>query len=214
MDKSMEVMMSAFSNTPDSNELTERTVDAGGASVDVCEQGPAEARVVLLLHGGLLSSQTWRDLGTLDALASVGLRAVAIDLPGHGKSTAATVEREAFLPVLFDALGIERAVVVSPSMSERFSLPFVIAYPDLIIGYVPIAPAALDAHLAALASIEVSTLVVWGSADTVVPLSQGLKLADTVKGTELFVMEGAAHQCYRNDTESFHARLIEFVHGL
>jgi len=206
--------MSAFANTPDSNELTERTVDAGGASVYVCEKGPAEAQVVLLLHGGLLSSQTWRDLGTLAALASAGLRAVAIDLPGYGKSTTATVEREAFLPALFGALGIERAVIVSPSMSGRFSLPFVIAYPDLIIGYVPIAPAALDAHLAALASIEVPTLVIWGSVDTVVPLSQGRKLADMVKGAELFVMEEAAHQCYRDDTESFHARLIEFVHGL
>jgi pimeloyl-ACP methyl ester carboxylesterase len=99
-------------------------------------------------------------------------------------------------------------------MSGRFSLPCVIASPDRLIGYVPIAPATLDAHLAALASIEVPTLVVWGSADTVVPLSQGQELADTVKDAELFVMEGAPHQCYRDDPESFHARLIEFVHGL
>ena len=37
---------------------------------------------VLLLHGAAFSSSTWSDLGTLQLLAAMGHRALAIDIPG------------------------------------------------------------------------------------------------------------------------------------
>jgi haloalkane dehalogenase len=48
------------------------------------EEGPADAPVVLCLHGFPESSYTFRDL--LPALAAAGWRAVAPDLPGFGDS--------------------------------------------------------------------------------------------------------------------------------
>ena len=45
--------------------------------------GSAPSQQVLLLHGRAFNSETWENLGTLTLLASLGHRAVAIDLPGQ-----------------------------------------------------------------------------------------------------------------------------------
>ena len=45
---------------------------------------------VLLLHGKKFTSKTWLDLSTLKVLAERGHRAIAVDLPGFGKSESAT----------------------------------------------------------------------------------------------------------------------------
>lgn len=61
-----------------------RATSVGGRDVFWVERGPATGPVVLLLHGFLHSSWTWRR--NLEALADQGLRAVALDLPGMGLS--------------------------------------------------------------------------------------------------------------------------------
>ena len=38
---------------------------------------------VLLLHGAAFSSATWSELNTLQLLAAMGHRAVAVDIPGE-----------------------------------------------------------------------------------------------------------------------------------
>lgn len=42
----------------------------------------APKHTVLLLHGASFSSETWLKLGTLQLLAIMGHRAVAVDIPG------------------------------------------------------------------------------------------------------------------------------------
>ena len=45
----------------------------------------AGAVTFLLLHGAAFSSETWRELGTLQTLAALGYTAVAVDMPGPGE---------------------------------------------------------------------------------------------------------------------------------
>lgn len=58
-----------------------------GAAADAPPSRPAAAGPsVLLLHGASFQAATWEEVGTLALLQGRGLRAVAVDLPGHGRT--------------------------------------------------------------------------------------------------------------------------------
>ncbi|MFT7677832.1 MAG: abhydrolase domain-containing protein 14 [Planctomycetota bacterium] len=173
--------------------------------------GPKDATPILLLHGGRFSSETWRELGTLDALADAGLRAIAIDLPGYGESLKSELPRETVLAQVVDALEVGPVLLVSPSMSGSFSLPFVIDHQDLVLGYMPVAPASIGRYRARLGEISAPTRILWGSEDQVFPLTEGEELARSIPAAELSIYEGAAHPCYLDQPERFHAELIAFA---
>ena len=195
-------------------EIATRTVATAGADLYVQEAGPAEGRPVLLLHGGRFSSQTWRELGTIDALAAAGHRVVAIDLPGYGRSSSSRVKPEDFLAQALPDLGLERPVVVSPSMSGGFSLPLVAQHPDRVGGFVPVAPVGIDTHRRALRRVRVPTLIVWGENDRVVPVAQAEVLADALDGSRTHIIGGASHPCYLDAPDEFHRELLAFLDTL
>ncbi len=78
-------------------EVSDGTVELHGHPVHLHTAGPKTGRAVLLLHGGKFKAATWKMLGTLDVLADAGYRAVAIDLPGSGKSPGWKVDPQTFL---------------------------------------------------------------------------------------------------------------------
>ena len=61
-----------------------RTVEAGGLRLSALEWGPADGQPLLLIHGVTSSSRTFWRVGP--ALAALGWRAIAPDLPGHGRT--------------------------------------------------------------------------------------------------------------------------------
>ena len=72
--------------------------------------GKAEGRfTVLFLHGAKFSAENWRELKTLNLVAAMGLKAVALDLPGHGK-TPSESEGPTFLADVIKSMKIERLV--------------------------------------------------------------------------------------------------------
>jgi pimeloyl-ACP methyl ester carboxylesterase len=191
--------------------LEEGWLEFDGGRVKQLVAGPEGGVPALLLHGGRYSSETWRELGTLDLLAKAGLRVIAIDLPGFGESPKGELARDGVLPRVIDALGLGPVVVVSPSMSGSFSLPLVLDHPELVRGYVPVAPAGLGQYGARLAGVQVPTLAIWGREDTVIPLSEGEAMVASIPGARLHVLEGAPHACYLEDPDGFHGALLDFV---
>ena len=156
-------------NTP----ITPHNVNVAGSALRYLEAGPPGATTVLLLHGGRFTSETWRELGTIASLADAGHHVVAVDLPGYGHSEASQVPRYDYLGQALEQLWpASRFVVVSPSMSGGFSMPFVARHPDRVAGYVPVAAAGIDDYRAVLEAVDVPTLVVWGEQDQVIPVSQ------------------------------------------
>lgn len=105
---------------------------AGRLSLRVAESGGSSAPPVLLLHGWGASLYMWRDW--FAPLAAAGLRAVAVDLPGHGLSDKpddpASYRLECLVALLRELLDVERlepVVVVAQSMAGTIALELVLA---------------------------------------------------------------------------------------
>ena len=90
----------------------------------------------------------------------MGHRAVAIDLPGYGKSEkddSGKTNSSSFMLEVVEKLDLKDAlVVVSPSMSGKFSLPFIVEHPEKVKGYIPVAPVSTGEFVGKFSSIFVS----------------------------------------------------------
>jgi pimeloyl-ACP methyl ester carboxylesterase len=193
--------------------IIERNVAVAGSTLRYLEAGSPGPTTVLLLHGARFTSETWRELGTIDALTRAGHHVIALDLPGYGNSEASGVSRDEYLHRMLGELWPSRRfVIVSPSMSGGFSLPFVTQHPDRVAGYVPVAPVGIDDYRAALEEVEVEipALVVWGEDDQVIPVSQASVLAEALGG-ETLILAGAGHPAYLDRPDEFHRALLDFV---
>ncbi|XP_054694541.1 protein ABHD14A-like [Grus americana] len=174
---------------------------------------------VLFLHGQAFTSKTWEALGTLALLAGEGYHAVAIDLPGYGDSPLAEMVataqgRAAFLDHVLQELGMRRPVLVSPSMSGRFALPFLLARGDQLAGFVPVAPVGTKDYTAEqYQQVQTPTLIMYGDRDTSLG-PQALQSLRHLPGHRVAVVPGAGHACYLDKPEDFHRALLGFLRQL
>jgi abhydrolase domain-containing protein 14 len=194
-------------------QVQRRVLDVGGASILTLSSGPTDGAALLLLHGAAFTSETWLELGTLDAAASAGLHVVAVDLPGFGASTQTALEGGDFLLRLVEELALAKPVVVAPSMSGAFAFPFVLDHPGRCGGFVPVAPAGQGRYRERFAELTPPTLVVWGTADDLRPVAEAHALRGAIPGAELLLLEDAGHPAYLDQPDAFHRRLFAFVAG-
>ncbi len=199
-------------SAPDTIEAFE--LKLSGKRVHLLGAGEANAPVVLLLHGARFSTETWRELGTLQLLARQGYRALALDLPGYGNSEVTDLPPSKVLSTLLPLLTQRPVAIVSPSMSGRFSFPLVTGRPTYVAGFVPVAPADIDRHLRQLGGSGMPTLIFWGENDRLVPVKKGEQLSRAMPNSRLVVLEGAGHPCYLDRPFDFHRELLQFLRGL
>jgi abhydrolase domain-containing protein 14 len=192
-------------------ESQSRRVEVEGSEVHYLIEGDEQGLPIVLLHGASFTSETWKQIGTTAALAQAGHIVYAVDLPGYGKSSPARGTSRYWMRALLDSLKIEKPVVVSPSMSGRFSLPLVTEEPDRVAGFVAVAPVGIMDYKDNLGRITAPVLAIWGENDNLIPQEQADLLVQSAKRGRKVVIPGGSHAPYMSDPAAFHAELLNFL---
>lgn len=209
---SLALALTASAEVKDTPRIESGELRLNGSRIHFLEAG--QGLTVLLLHGARYSSETWRELGTLELLAREGYRGLAIDLPGFGRSEASDTPPDRFLGSLLPLLADHPVIVVSPSMSGRFSFPLLKRRASYMAGFVAVAPAGIGGHLAEIQGLSLSSLVIWGKEDRVVPPKESRALADALPNSRRVEIEDAGHACYLDQPAVFHRELLLFIKAL
>jgi 2-hydroxy-6-oxonona-2,4-dienedioate hydrolase/4,5:9,10-diseco-3-hydroxy-5,9,17-trioxoandrosta-1(10),2-diene-4-oate hydrolase len=119
-------------------ESTSRFVTAAGVRVHLHEAGPADAPLLLLVHGGAPGAYGWGNFGQNVAAFAARFRTVVVDLPGYGRSDKPEITggRYGFHARVFAALvgelGAERAHVVGMATGGAVAIALAVDHPEVV----------------------------------------------------------------------------------
>ncbi|XP_051563254.1 putative protein-lysine deacylase ABHD14B, partial [Myxocyprinus asiaticus] len=147
-----------------------------------------------------------------------GHRAVAIDLPGLGQTKAletpapvGQLAPDEFLRQVCEGLETGPVVIISPSLSGMYSLPFLCQHPEQVKAYITIAPICTEKISAEQYSgIQTPTLIVYGDQDTQLG-EVSLSNLSQLPNHKVMVMKGAGHPCYLDDPATWHKAILDFL---
>src|SRR5580693_2629992 len=112
----------------------DRFVKVDGRSIRYLEEGSGVPAI--LLHGSSLGSSADVFRRNLHALGRNGIRAIAVDLPGFGKSDVAdglsAALRKTFVLRFMDALGLKRAALIGHSSAGGSVVSMALAHPERV----------------------------------------------------------------------------------
>ncbi|XP_069981505.1 putative protein-lysine deacylase ABHD14B [Penaeus vannamei] len=167
--------------------------------------------VVVLLHGAAFKSETWLNLNTINLLAAMGHQVVAIDLPGYGETNRTkNVDKADFLQEFLTKLEIMKPIMVSPSMSGGFSIPYILKHPQALGGYVPVAPVDSQKIVPHASEIRIPTLIIYGSRDQSLGVESRKNLIN-IPTSQAVELPDAKHPAYLDRPNQFHTLLYNFI---
>jgi pimeloyl-ACP methyl ester carboxylesterase len=112
----------------------DRFVTVDGLNIRYLEEGNGVPAI--LLHGASLGSSADVFRRNLRALGAGGVRAIAFDLPGFGKSEAtddfSAKYRKTILLKFMDAIGLGRAALIAHSASGNAAMGLALEHPDRV----------------------------------------------------------------------------------
>jgi len=201
---------------PNGKEMTvhSRTLTLASCAIHCLDSGGEGDREIVLLHGMKFQAATWQELGTLDILADQNLRALALDMPGFGRSPACETSSDSILHDLVRSECRKPPVLLGPSMGGRIAMEYAIAHPSTLAGLILVGPVGIEENRGQLQKIDVPTLLIWGEEDQVSPLDGSDILLAGLGKARLEVIPGAPHPCYLDHSRRFHDLVLDFCGSL
>ncbi|KII15404.1 alpha/beta fold hydrolase [Phaeobacter sp. S60] len=131
----------SFADSPDSWPVSYRTTEIGEVSIAYREAGPADAPVMLLLHGFPSSSHMFRDL--IPEIAG-SYRVIAPDYPGFGQSAAPAAEHYDYdfatlaetMNAFVEDLGLSEYMLYMQDYGGPVGMRLAVAHPERVSGLV------------------------------------------------------------------------------
>src|SRR4051794_37833463 len=112
----------------------DRFVTVDGLNIRYMEEGSGVPAI--LLHGSSIGSSADVFRRNLPALAAHGIRAIAVDMPGFGKSEASDdlsgAYRRNFILRFMDALGLQKAALIGHSSSGAPAVSLALQHPERV----------------------------------------------------------------------------------
>lgn len=186
---------------------------------------------VVLLHAEGLTAETWHESRTLAALDGIGVRAIAVDLPGHGVTGGRPLPeavRGAFLHALLTVMCRPRAgseaaasgkppmlALVTPADSSSYALPYLASHARDLDAWVPVAAdlrpwATRAVHLPpAVVADKLRCVAVFGDSD---PRRSDLgALEEALPRVQMVLVPGAGRACYADNPAAWGRVLVRLV---
>lgn len=139
--------------------------------------------------------------------------------PGFGnsapsKEASTEAGRAELLERVLRNLEVQNAVLVSPSLSGRYALPFLMRGHHQLHGFVPIAPASTQNYTQEqFWAVKTPTLILYGELDRILA-QESLQQLRHLPNHSVVKLRDAGHACYLHKPQDFHLVLLAFLDHL
>ncbi|AWR97033.1 alpha/beta fold hydrolase [Acidianus sulfidivorans JP7] len=194
-------------------EPQEKFIEIDGAKIHYLELG--NGKPVVLHHGARFNAFTWKEVGTISAIAEVGYQAISIDFPGFGKSSSGKFNSLSdFIGKFIDTLKLQKPILLGASMGGEAVLEYAVDHADKIGGLILVGAVGVSSYETKLHNLDgLPILLIWGKHDSVSPKSNAQLILKYVKSAK-YVNIGNQHACYLDDPTGFNEQIKEFLKGL
>ncbi|XP_051707554.1 protein ABHD14A isoform X1 [Oryctolagus cuniculus] len=130
------------------------------------------------------------------------------------KEASTEAGRAELLERVLRDLEVKNAVLVSPSLSGRYALPFLVRGHHQLRGFVPIAPAATESYTREqFRAVKTPTLILYGELDHNLA-RESLRQLRHLPNHTVVKLRAAGHACYLQKPQDFHLALLAFLDRL
>lgn len=193
--------------------MQEKFLELRGAKIRYLDEG--SGRPIILLHGASFTADVWNKTGTINAIKDAGWRAIAVDMPGFGKSEKGEFETvSSFLSAFTEYLKLEKFALLGASLGGKEALEYSTLHYEKVLALILVGAVGVWLYESKLHNLsQTPALLIWGSEDTISPPENYQILLKYLKKAELKII-GKVHPCYLEEPDKFNEAVKSFLSSL